>query len=126
MALTANAIMRYKGNVGGHQQLQNTTITGTLSPSDNVIMTTATKGLVLKRGANGLCGTFIATGVTPVTVSSTAVAVTDTIIISLNTVGGTIAGQPFILTITAATGFTVASTAADTSTYNWSIIKNAA
>lgn len=68
----------------------------------------------------------MANGVTPVTVSNTSVAVTDAIVISLNTVGGTISIHPVILTITAGVGFTVSSAAADTSTYNYAIIRNAA
>lgn len=63
---------------------------------------------------------------TPVTVNNTNVAITDTIIISLNTVGGTVGTQRSVKTITAATGFTVACTASDTSTINYAIIKNAA
>lgn len=89
-------------------------------------MGTAAQGLVLKQGSNGLCGTFVANGVTPVTVSSSAIAVTDAIIISLNTIGGTVGVQPHVATITAATSFTVVCTASDTSTYNWAIIKSAA
>lgn len=88
--------------------------------------TAAASGVVLKRGANGTCGTFVANGVTPVTVSNTNVATTDTIIISLNTVGGTVGVQPHVATITAATGFTVVCTALDSSTYNYALIKNAA
>lgn len=98
----------------------------TVAASDNVTMGTAAKGLVLKRGANGKCGTFVCNGVTPVTVNNTSIAVTDTIIISLNTVGGSVGAVPAIQTITASTGFTVAGTAADTSTYNYAIISNAA
>lgn len=88
--------------------------------------TAAAAGPILKRGSNGRVGTFVANGVTPVTVNNTSIAITDTIIISLNTVGGTVGALPAIQTITAATGFTVAATALDTSTYNYSIIKNAA
>ncbi len=105
---------------------------GTASPgyplevNGNVGFTAVAKGLVLKQGANGKCGTFVANGVTPVTVSNTSVAITDTIIISLNTVGGTVGVQPHVATITAATGFTVICTALDTSTYNYAIISNAA
>lgn len=91
-----------------------------------ITFTVATAGVVLKQGANGLCGTFVLNGVTPVTIASTAVAISDAIIISLNTVGGTVGVQPHIATITAATGFTVLGTAGDTSTYNWAIIKNQA
>ena len=128
MALTANTIPKYKSLGNGHPQLQNssitdngttitlphnTVITGTVSPSDNVVMTTATKGLVLKRGGNGRCGTFIATGATPVSVGNTSFQITDCVVFSLNAVGGTV-------------GFTVVCTASDTSTYNYCLIANAA
>lgn len=105
---------------------QTATVVGTIGATDNIIMNTAAKGLVLKRGSNGKCGTFVANGATPVTVSNTSVAITDTIVFSLNTVGGTVGLYPVIQTITASTGFTVACTATDTSTYNYIIISNAA
>lgn len=97
-----------------------------INVAGNVVSTVAAKTLVLKRGSNGCCGTFVANGITPVTVSNTNVAITDSIIISLNTVGGTVGVQPHVATITASTGFTVVCTASDTSTYNYAIIKNAA
>lgn len=79
--------------------------------------------LSLKRATNGASGTFVCNGSTPVTVANTSIAITDTIVISLNTVGGTVGAVPAIKTITADTGFTVAGTASDTSTYNYAIIK---
>lgn len=94
------------------------------SIADNIISTAPTKGLVLKQGANGLVGTFVCNGATPVTVNNTNVAITDAIIVSLNTVGGTVGAVPAVKTITGATGFTIAGTASDTSTYNYAIIKN--
>lgn len=102
------------------------TFTAGINSVGSHTFTTATSGVVLKRGANGLCGTFVANGITPVTVSNSNVAITDAVIISLNTVGGTVGVQPHIATITGASGFTVVCTATDTSTYNYSIIKNAA
>lgn len=102
------------------------TLTGALTTTGAYTFTTAASGLVLKRGANGKCGTFVANGVTPVTISNTSIAITDTIVISLNTVGGTVGVQPNVATITAGTGFTVVCTALDTSTYNYAIISNAA
>jgi len=92
----------------------------------NLVMNTVAKGIVLKQGANGKCGTFVLNGATAVDISNTSIAVTDVIIISLNTVGGTVGVQPHIVTITAATGFSVIGTAGDTSTYNYAIISNAA
>jgi hypothetical protein len=89
--------------------------------------TTTTLGaLNLKQGANGKVGTFVCNGTTPVTISNTSVAITDAIIISLNTVGGTVGAIPRLATITAATGFTTVGTAGDTSTYNYCIISNVA
>jgi hypothetical protein len=86
----------------------------------------AASGITLKQGANGRCGTFTANGATPVTVSNTSVEITDTIVFSLNTVGGTVGAYPTIPTITASTGFTTVATAGDTSVYNYIIIKNVA
>lgn len=94
--------------------------------STSAVFTVASAGVTLKRGSNGKCGTFTANGATPVTVSNTSVAITDTIIFSLNTVGGTVGAYPAIQTITASTGFTVACTASDTSVYNYCIISNLA
>ena len=100
-------------------------LTGGASVADHLTMSVAAKGLVLKRGGNGLCGTFtMTTGVA--TVSTTAVAATDAIVISMGVVGGTVGVHPNITTLTAGVGFTVAGTSGDTSTYNWAIIKNAA
>lgn len=101
-------------------------LTGTVTSAGSMVFSTAAAGPTLKRGANGRVGTFVANGTTPVSVSNTSVAITDTIIISLNTVGGTIVGQPVIVTITAGAGFTVIAGATDSSTYNYAIIKNAA
>lgn len=98
----------------------------TLTTSVSLTYSAASAGPILKQGANGRVGTFVANGVTPVTVNNTSIAITDAIIISLNTVGGTVGALPVIQTITASTGFTVAGTALDTSTYNYAIVKNAA
>lgn len=101
--------------------------TGDQTFAGNNIFSVAASGPTLKRGANGRVGTFTANGATPVTVTNSSVAVTDTIIISLNTVGGT--GpviQPFVATITAGVGFTTAANTGDISVYNYCLIKNAA
>lgn len=67
-------------------------------------------------------GTFICNGATPVTVADTDVIAGSNILISLNTVGGTVGAIPAVKTITPGTGFTVAGTASDTSTYNYLFI----
>lgn len=97
-----------------------------ISDSGNLTFTTIGVGVVQKSGTNAKAGTFVLNGATPVTVSNTSIAITDAIVISLNTVGGTVGVQPHVATITAATGFTVVGTASDTSTYNYSIISSAA
>lgn len=99
---------------------------GIITAAGKLTFTAATAGVVLKQGANGLCGTFVANGATPVVVSNTNIAITDSIIISLNTIGGTVGVQPHVSAITGATSFAVTCTAVDTSTYNYAIIKNAA
>lgn len=78
--------------------------------------TTAAFGCVLGSG------TFVANGTTPVTVTDAAITTTAVVVISLNTVGGTVGAVPHVETITAGTSFTVVATASDTSTYNYRII----
>jgi len=120
---TDNAIARYDGTTGKLIQDSLTTIDDT---TGSVVFGAAAGGITLKQGANGRCGTTVLTAGAS-TVSNTSVAITDTIILSLNTVGGTIAAQPYVATITASTGFTVAGGGgSNTSTYNYVIIKNAA
>lgn len=70
----------------------------------------------------GYSGTLVLNGATAVTVSAAAIAITSAIILSLNTVGGSVGVQPHIATITAGQ-FTVVGTASDTSTMNWAIVK---
>lgn len=66
-------------------------------------------------------GTFVANGVTPVTVSNTKITANSTILVTLKTVGGTVGAIPAVQTITPGTGFTIAGTASDTSTYNYQV-----
>jgi hypothetical protein len=67
-------------------------------------------------------GTVTVNGVTPVTVTNDAITADSIVIFTLKTVGGTVGAYPAIQTITAATGFTVAATASDTSVYNYLIL----
>jgi len=81
------------------------------------IIETALPGKILSKG------TFTCNGATPVTVADAKLtSITNLIVFSLNTVGGTVGAIPSVKTITAATGFTVAGTASDTSVYNYYII----
>ena len=102
------------------------THTGAISQSGSTTFTTATSTIVLKQGANGKTGTFIANGATPVSVATTAFTANSGVIFTLKTVGGTVGAHPAIQTVTPSTGFTVACTAGDTSTYNFHIIESAA
>jgi hypothetical protein len=70
----------------------------------------------------GNVGTFVANGVTPVTVVNANVTANSVVICCLQTVGGTVGAVPAVKTITPTTGFTVVATAADTSTYNYIIL----
>jgi hypothetical protein len=66
-------------------------------------------------------GTFIANEATAVTVANTNVTANSVILFGLKTLGGT-AAAPFLVTVTPGTGFTVASGASDTSTYNYIVL----
>lgn len=67
-------------------------------------------------------GTFVANGASAVTVAAPNLTATSMVLISLNTVGGTVGAIPAVQTVTPGTGFTVAATASDTSLYNYLII----
>jgi hypothetical protein len=107
--------------IAGNENFGNITATS-ISSSGNITESGLGFGFVQKAGTNGRAGTFTLNGATAVTVSNTTTAITDAIIISLNTVGGTVGVQPHVATITAGTGFTVVGTAGDTSVYNYSMI----
>lgn len=102
----------------------------------NTMLTEIYSGSVLGAGATGPAGptgpagaalashtgTFTANGASSVTVTDANVTANSAIIITLKTVGGTVGAIPAIKTITPSTGFTVAGTASDTSTYNYNIL----
>jgi hypothetical protein len=71
---------------------------------------------------NAVNGTFVCNGVTPVTVADTRVTANSSIIVTLKTIGGTVGAVPAVKTITPGTGFTIAGTASDSSTYNYLVI----
>lgn len=103
-----------------------TTVTATLgnitATNGNVVLSTAGNKLVIATGANASVGTSAAMSGTPgtVTVATTASSATAKIFYSRATTGGT----PGQVSITAqdGTGFTLTSTANETSTFNWWII----
>lgn len=109
-----------QGSIAGSLKLASITGSGTYT------FTTAASGIILKQGANGRVGTFVANGTSAVAVANTSVAISDNIIVSLNTPGGTVGViPPAIISVTAGTGFSIKAQALDTSTYNYAIIKNA-
>jgi len=65
-------------------------------------------------------GTFTC-GSSTATVSNTNVTANSEVLMTLKTVGGTVAA-PFVATITAGTGFTVTCGGSDTSVYNYIIL----
>lgn len=67
-------------------------------------------------------GTFTANAGTAVTVANAAITANSVVTFGLKTVGGTIAGAPFMTTVTPGTGFTVNAGAGDTSVYNYAIL----
>lgn len=67
-------------------------------------------------------GTFVANGATAVTVADANVTVNSIILVTLKTVGGTVGALPVPQTVTPGTGFTIAGTASDTSTYNYIVL----
>jgi hypothetical protein len=98
---------------------------GEVTAAGNFKTSAAAKTLTLKQGANGSVGTFVCTSGGSITVTNSNVAITDTIIISLNTAGGTISTAPALNAITAATSFVAKCATNDTATYNYALIKNA-
>ena|ERR1700731_4321879 len=105
MALVGTEVLNVQGIAGG---------TVLLSGQSESTTTAAIAALgIVQRG------TVVLTGATPVTVAFAGLTLTQVITFSLHTVGGTVGAYPAIQTVTAGTGFTVAGTAGDTSTYNW-------
>lgn len=111
------------------QGASNVTINGaTVVPANSwaKYLVTATSGTAITltcigQGFFPARGTFVANGATPVTVSNAAVTAGSQIEFTLKTPGGTVGAVPAVQTITPGTGFTVAGTALDTSTYNYEI-----
>lgn len=97
-----------------------------LQPATSILFAAPTAGVVLKQGSNGLVGTFVCTSGGAITVANTNVAISDAVIISLNTAGGTISTAPALNAITAGTSFVAKCASSDTATYNYAIIKNGA
>lgn len=70
-------------------------------------------------------GTFVAIGTTGVPVANTAYKTSQSVVFTLNTVGGTVGAIPTITIGTSGTGFTTKATAGDTSTYNYLLLNPA-
>lgn len=98
---------------------------GDIQFSGNLVATSATSGIVLKRGSNGRTGTFVCTSGGTIVVSNTSYAITDTVGVSLNTLGGSISAQPFVIANSAGVSFSMKCATSDTSTYNYILTGNA-
>lgn len=88
-------------------------------------ITTGTVGqtIGIKSGANALAGTVTLTAGAG-TISSAAIDANTAIVLTLKTLSGTIGGQPYVATITPATGCTIAGGGgSNNSTYNWVALK---
>lgn len=119
---TTNATATLAGGTG--VTLSDTVLSGTTA-TFLVTRTGATTYTVVKVEATspvGSSGTFVCNGTTPVTVTDSRVTANSAIVVTLKTVGGTVGAVPAVKTITAGTGFTIAGTASDTSTYNYLIL----
>ncbi len=90
--------------------------------ADSVAVTGGSVTGVALGTSSARTGTFVCNGATPVTVTNTTFAITDIVCVSLKTVGGTVGAIPAVQTVTGATGFTIAGTASDTSTYSYLLI----
>jgi hypothetical protein len=96
---------------------------GSLLVSGSVVpFVPAGAGSVPTKGLALTYGTLTLNETTPVTVANAAVTASSSIIITLQTVGGTVGVFPHIATITPGTGFTIFGTAGDTSIYSYLII----
>ena len=67
-------------------------------------------------------GTVTATNGTPVSVANTNVTANSIILLTVKTATGTNAGQAYVSSTTASTGFSITSGASDTSVYNYMIL----
>ncbi len=96
---------------------------GTISAGGDVATQNVGKTFAVKSGANSLSGTVTLTAGAG-TISSTAIDANTVIVLTLKTLGGAITAQPYVDTITPATGCTIAGGGAgNTSTYNWVALK---
>jgi hypothetical protein len=97
------------------------TVTGAVSAAT----ITATEGLSITEGGSApQMGVLTLTGLTAVTVSTTAVQSNSRIFLSVQAPSLTV-GQPRVTARTAGTSFTVASIALDTSTIAWLLVNPA-
>lgn len=116
--------------VGGGPGATTTTTPGAQYGAIALTSVTASQNPILVKVKGGTVPsiTAFASGTTVLvagasTVANTAVTANSQVLLTLKTVGGTIAAQPYVATITPGTGFTVAGGGgSNTSTYNYAII----
>ncbi len=100
----------------------------TLPGSQRITDLTGTNKAIIDNGgaevahARITVGSFICNGASAVTVADANVDAGSLIFVALETAGGTVGAIPAVKTITPGTGFTVAGTASDTSSYRYLIL----
>ena len=80
------------------------------------------KGDLGRFGKDGIDHTFTATGATTVNIAYPNITDDSVVLFALKTVGGTVAGTPYLFTKTPGTGFGVRTSASDTSVYIFRVI----
>lgn len=89
----------------------------------NLVINTAGKTLKVKQGSNACSGTGAVMVAGAVTVSTTAVATGDTVLLMKTASGGTSTTGLPVVTISNGVSFTITGGALDTSTWSWLIVK---
>jgi hypothetical protein len=126
---TGNGVLLLQTDVNGNGYVragQNGTGTETLylgTQNANTLIIPSTGIVSTPSGFSGKStGTVTASNGTPVSVSNTNVTVNSIILLTVKTATGTNAGQAYVNSTTASSGFSIASGASDTSVYNYMIL----
>lgn len=96
---------------------------GDVVTSGNHIVNVAGKTLKIKQGSNACAGTGAVMVAGAVTVSTTAVATGDIVLLEKTATAGTPGAGPPVITISNGASFTITGLSTDLSTWSWVIIK---
>lgn len=113
-------------NITAPNTIDGISVNPTTPAAGNFTTVSANAGVSITGGALSFPaarkGTFVCTSGGSITVANTNAAITSNILITLNTVGGTVSTAPAVSAITAATSFVAKCATSDTSTYNYTIL----